>query len=52
MEYLKGLDRGGIGVDGKNLGEGDAAGITDTDVVKIKADKGTDVLVIEAPLFG
>ena len=44
--------RGVIGIDGKNLEDGDAAGVTDTNVVKIKADKGTDVLVIEVPLFG
>ncbi len=41
--------RGGVSIDGKNLGDGDAAGITDTDVVKIKANKETDVLVIEVP---
>jgi redox-sensitive bicupin YhaK (pirin superfamily) len=44
--------KGGINIDGKNLGDGDAAGITDTDVVKIKANKETDVLVIEVPLVG
>lgn len=44
--------RGGISIDRKNLGDGDAAGITDADVVKIKANKGTDVLVIEVPLLG
>lgn len=41
--------RGGIGIDGTNLGDGDAAGVTDTNVVKIKADKETDLLVIEVP---
>jgi redox-sensitive bicupin YhaK (pirin superfamily) len=41
--------RGGINIGGKNLGDGDAAGITDTDVVKIKANRETDVLVIEVP---
>ncbi len=44
--------KGGINIDGKNLGDGDAVGITDTDVVKIKANKETDVLVIEVPLVG
>ncbi len=41
--------KGGINIDGKNLGDGDAVGITDTDVVKIKANRETDVLVIEVP---
>lgn len=44
--------RGGGSIDGKNLRDGDAAGITDTDVIKIKANKETDILVIEVPLLG
>lgn len=41
--------RGGVSIDGKNLGDGDAAGVTDTDVVKIKASRETDVLMMEVP---
>lgn len=43
---------GGISIDGKNFGDGDAAGVTDADIVKIEATKGTNVLVMEVPLVG
>ncbi len=41
--------RGGVSIDGENLGDGDAVGVTDADLVRIKANRETVVLVIEVP---